>query len=87
MKALKTLRLAENAIREVPPSMIAELRALDEMDLTNNDVGEASSRARILGAAVARARGEPPAVDPARDHRQRHAGGAGAPQRQDAAER
>lgn len=39
MKALKTLRLAENAIREVPPAMIAELRALDEMDLTNNDVG------------------------------------------------
>ena len=30
---------AENAIREVPPAMIAELRALDEMDLTNNDVG------------------------------------------------
>ena len=39
MKALKTLRLAENAIREVPPAMIAELRALDEMDLTNNNVG------------------------------------------------
>ena len=39
MRSLKTLRLAENAIREVSPA-VRELRELDEMDLTNNDVGK-----------------------------------------------
>lgn len=38
MRSLKTLRLAENAIQEVSPAM-RELLDLDEMDLTNNDVG------------------------------------------------
>ena len=38
MRSLKTLRLAENAIQEVSPAM-RELQNLDEMDLTNNDVG------------------------------------------------
>ena len=52
MKALKTLRLAENAIREVPPAMIAELRARHEMDLTNSNVAASSRRSFSVSAAV-----------------------------------
>ena len=58
MKALKRRRLAENAIREVPPAPIAELRALDEMDLTNNNVEEAS-RARSDSALRVGLEGNP----------------------------